>query len=84
MKMAGWHRDLRKEAEWRTAIARRGKTHGNTRQTELAEAEAHTASAQQILKALQEKIGEHPEIGEAITKLEMALNVLAIQTGGLL
>jgi hypothetical protein len=33
---------------------------------------------------LQEKIGEHPEIGEAITKLEMALNVLAIQTGGLL
>jgi hypothetical protein len=49
-----------------------------------AEAEAHIASAQQILKALQEKIGEHPEIGEAITKLEMALNVLAIKTGGLL
>jgi hypothetical protein len=40
--------------------------------------------AQQILKALQEKIGEHPEIGAAITKLEMALNDLAIQTGGLL
>jgi hypothetical protein len=36
------------------------------------------------LKALQEKIGEHPEIGAAITKLEMALNDLAIQTGGLL
>ena len=49
-----------------------------------AEAEAHIASAQQILKGLQEKIGEHPEIGEAITKLEMALNVLAIKTGGLL
>jgi hypothetical protein len=48
------------------------------------EAEAHIASARQILKALQEKIGEHPEIGAAITKLEMALNVLAIQTGGLL
>jgi hypothetical protein len=48
------------------------------------EAEEHIASAQQILKALQEKVGEHPEIGAAITKLEMALNALAIQTGGLL
>lgn len=44
----------------------------------------HIRSAQQILKALQEKIGEHPEIGAAITKLEMALNDLAVQTGGLL
>ncbi len=49
-----------------------------------ADAEAHIASAHQILKALQEKIGVHPEIGEAITKLEMALNVLAIKTGGVL
>jgi hypothetical protein len=48
------------------------------------EAEAHIASAQQMLRALQEKIGEHPEIGAVITKLEMALNALAIQTGGLL
>ena len=47
-------------------------------------AAAHIASAQQILKALQEKIGEHPELGAAITKLEMALNDLAIQTGGML
>jgi hypothetical protein len=44
------------------------------------EAEAHIKSAHQILKALQEKIGEHPEIGAAITKLEMALNDLAVQT----
>ena len=49
-----------------------------------AKAEAHIKSAQQILKALQEKIGEHPEIGAAITKLEMALNDLAVQTGCLL
>jgi hypothetical protein len=49
-----------------------------------AQAGAHIASAQQILKTLQQKIGEHPEIGAAITKLEMALNALAIQTGGLL
>lgn len=48
------------------------------------EAEAHVAAARQILKALEQKIGEHPEIGAAITKLEMALNVLAVKTGGLL
>jgi hypothetical protein len=47
-------------------------------------AEVHIKSAHQILKALQKKIGEHPEIGAAITKLEMALNELAVQTGGLL
>ena len=49
-----------------------------------ANAEAHIKSAHKILKALQEKIGEHPEIGAAITKLEMALNDLGIQTGGVL
>jgi hypothetical protein len=49
-----------------------------------AKVEEHIKSAQQILKTLQAKIGEHPEIGAAITKLEMALNDLAIQTGGLL
>ena len=48
------------------------------------EAAAHVANAREILKALQAKIGEHPELGEAITKLEMALNNLAIQTGGML
>jgi hypothetical protein len=48
------------------------------------QAEAHIKSAHQILKTLQEKMGEHPEIGAAITKLEMALNDLAIATGGLL
>jgi hypothetical protein len=49
-----------------------------------AQAAAHITSAHQILRALQEKVGEHPEIGAAITKLEMALNVLAVQTGGML
>jgi hypothetical protein len=40
--------------------------------------------AHQILTALQEKMGEHPELGAAITKLEMALNLLAVKTGGVL
>ncbi len=51
---------------------------------DTVQAAAHVASAHQILKALQEKVGEHPEIGAAITKLEMALNSLAVQTGGML
>ncbi len=49
-----------------------------------AQAAAHVTSARDLLTALQEKIGKHPEIGAAITKLEMALNVLEIKTGGLL
>lgn len=48
------------------------------------EAAQHVASAHKILKELQQKVGNHPELGEAITKLEMALNTLAIKTGGLL
>jgi len=44
----------------------------------------HVAGAHKILKELQQKVGEHPELGEAITKLEMALNSLALQTGGFL
>ena len=48
------------------------------------QAAEHVASAHQILKDLQKKVGNHPELGEAITKLEMALNILAIKTGGLL
>ena len=35
------------------------------------------AAAGLSLRELQEKIGKHPEIGAAITKLEMALNDLA-------
>ena len=45
----------------------------------------HIKGAHQILMALQEKIGEHhPEIATAITKLELALYDLEIETGGLL
>ena len=44
----------------------------------------HVEGAHQLLKALQERIGKHPELAEAITKLEMALNTLTIKTGGML
>jgi hypothetical protein len=49
-----------------------------------AQATSHVAGAHAILKTLQEKLGEHPELGAAITKLEMALNLLAVKTGGVL
>jgi hypothetical protein len=48
------------------------------------DAASHVAGAHEILKSLQEKLGEHPEIGAAILKLEMALNVLAVRTNALL
>ncbi len=48
------------------------------------QAAEHVASAHKILKELQKKVGNHPELGEAITKLEMALSTLAIKTGGML
>jgi hypothetical protein len=49
-----------------------------------AKAAVHITNAHKVLKALEEKIGKHPELGAAITNLEMALNVLAVKTGGLL
>ncbi len=55
-----------------------------TPEAESAQAAGHVASAHKILKTLQEKIGSHPELGAAITKLEMALNILAVKTGGVL
>jgi len=42
------------------------------------------AAARRLLQALEKKIGEHPEIGQAILKLEMALNMLGVQTAGML
>jgi hypothetical protein len=51
---------------------------------DTTQAAEHIASAHRILKELQKKVGHHPELGEAITKLEMALKTLAIQTGGML
>jgi hypothetical protein len=47
----------------------------------------HVASAHQLLKALSEKFGSmkrYPELEEAITKLELALSALTVNTGGML
>lgn len=57
---------------------------GRPEQPSVHPAAEHITGAHQILKTLQDKIGEHPEIGSAITSLEMALNILAVKTGGVL
>jgi hypothetical protein len=44
----------------------------------------HIAGAHRLMKSLQEKVGEHPELEEAIRNLEMALSVLTVNTAGLL
>jgi hypothetical protein len=44
----------------------------------------HITGAHQLLKALNEKFGAiHPELNEAITKLELALSALTVNTGGM-
>jgi hypothetical protein len=44
----------------------------------------HVSGAHERLKALRKRIGEHPELAEAISKLESALNILTVKTGGML
>jgi hypothetical protein len=44
----------------------------------------HITGAHQLLKELNEKFGAiHPELNEAITKLELALSALTVNTGGM-
>jgi hypothetical protein len=44
----------------------------------------HVAGAHRLIKALQERIGRHPELEEAVHNLEMALSALTVKTGGML
>ena len=54
-------------------------------QTPSSGPEEHVAGAYQLLKSLGDKLGleRHPELQEAITKLELALGQLSINTGGM-
>jgi len=50
----------------------------------LAEPIQHITGAHQLLTSLSEKFGAtHPELNEAITKLELALSALKVNTGGM-
>lgn len=48
------------------------------------QAAEHVADAQELLKTLQRQLEKHPELDQAIVKLELALSALTLQTGGLL
>lgn len=47
-------------------------------------AEQHVQDAHTLLTSLRQKVEHHPELEEAIAKLEAALRVLTVKTGGML
>jgi hypothetical protein len=52
-----------------------------------AEAAKNVASARHLLTELRKKlrqIEDYPELQEAVTKLEVALSILTVNTGGML
>jgi hypothetical protein len=44
----------------------------------------HVVEAHNLLKQLSERLEKHPELEQAIEKLELALNDLTLRTGGML
>lgn len=60
------------------------KVYGEVRPADAAK---HVAGAHHLLNELRKKlprVEEHPELAEAITKLEVALSILTVKTGGML
>jgi Lon protease-like protein len=55
-----------------------------TPQPSQNKAAEHVEDAHKLLTALQQQLEHHPELDEAIRKLELALSALTLQTGGLL
>jgi hypothetical protein len=60
------------------------KSNAQRPDTDQAKAVEQVAEAHSLLTALRKKLDEHPELEEAIRKLEMALSVLTIESGGML
>lgn len=50
----------------------------------VADASRHLTEAQSLLSNLRKRLGQHPELDEAIEKLEMALAVLTSNSGAML
>ncbi len=48
------------------------------------QAAQHISNAHELLTELQKRIGQHPELAEALLKLETALSILSAKTGGML
>ena len=48
------------------------------------DAAEQVAEAHRILSGLRQQLDQHPDLEEAIAKLEMALSILTTRTGGML
>jgi hypothetical protein len=68
-----------KSGEWKMTPTEQPAPEQSPKQAAENIAEAH-----KLLQTLQEELGKHPVLDEAITKLELALSALTLQTGGLL
>ena len=44
----------------------------------------HVAEAHRILSGLRQQLDKHPDLDDAIARLELALSVLTTKTGGML
>jgi len=51
---------------------------------DTASATEHLTGAKALLKSLESQIGHHPELGQAIHRIESALAILGVQTGAML
>jgi hypothetical protein len=60
------------------------ETSGTNLTPERPGAAEHVAEAHRILNGLRQKLDEHPDLEEAIAKLELALSILTTKTGGML
>ncbi len=49
-----------------------------------ADAAQHVVEARNILQKLRAELDEHPALEDAIARLEEALNILSVKSGGLL
>ncbi len=49
-----------------------------------AKAAQHLKEAHHLLDSLRKSLDKHPELEEAILKIETALNMLTVSTGGML
>jgi hypothetical protein len=65
-------------------MAKEGTAKSFNKEGARAKATQELAGARHLLKSLREKVGTHPELEEAIEKVEMALNHLTLNTGGML
>ncbi len=49
-----------------------------------AQATQHLEEAHRLLNDLRKRLDSHPDLEEAILKIETALNILTVSTGGML